>query len=135
MTVRNVDSASHKTNMKQLFDRHSLKTQIVIEPWEPSCVRPFERRGWSGTDRELRGCGEGWASHFSVHARKESALIIELHNPLVEGGDDQSTRATTRRDIPLFCARLRAVAWLSDSHSVAGRSARSVVRGCYISDT
>ena len=26
----------------------------------------------------LRGCGEGWASHFSVHARKESALIIEF---------------------------------------------------------
>ena len=24
----------------------------------------------------LRGCGEGWANHFSVHARKESALII-----------------------------------------------------------
>ena len=26
----------------------------------------------------VRGCGEGWASHFSVHARKESALIIEF---------------------------------------------------------
>ena len=26
----------------------------------------------------LRGCGEGWANHFSVQTRKESALIIEF---------------------------------------------------------
>ena len=26
----------------------------------------------------IRGCGEGWANHFSVQTRKESALIIEF---------------------------------------------------------
>ena len=26
----------------------------------------------------LRGCGEGWANHFLVQTRKESALIIEF---------------------------------------------------------
>ena len=26
----------------------------------------------------VRGCGEGWANHFSVQTRNESALIIEF---------------------------------------------------------
>ena len=31
---------------------------------------------------KIRGCGEGWANHFSVQTRKESALIIEFSHKM-----------------------------------------------------
>ena len=46
---------------------------------DPRCVYSNDELcAWASAKRaaRVRGCGEGWASHFSVHARKGSELYI-----------------------------------------------------------
>ena len=58
-------------------DKRREELYVEHELWRMRV--PIRRDGGVlSVKEELRGCGEGWASHFSVHARKESALIIEF---------------------------------------------------------
>ena len=52
----------------------------LTEGWHAraACGCQSCERAVRGAQHAVRGCGEGWANHFSVHARKESALIIEF---------------------------------------------------------
>ena len=51
----------------------------AVEPERARWHDPVLGRWLGLTPERLRGCGEGWANHFSVHARKESMSLSVGH--------------------------------------------------------